>query len=194
MEVLNNVILNNILPNGMSNLKVTNIKISFFYDSQLLINEAKCLSYFKKHNFIVKSKDFSYTFLGRSKQHVNITGIKSFNELKNSVINLLDFSNFQLHKLHTIKVDNISSTFTTYKGLKENILLENGNFSNELKVYKPSKFCGLILKFKGQSLTYFNSGKCVLVGAKNISELLFYFNYFTLFFQTLNSKCIANHV
>ena len=45
-------------------------------------DEKICLVYTKRYTLIAKFGNFTYTFLGKNKKHLNITGIKSFLDIE----------------------------------------------------------------------------------------------------------------
>ena len=149
-------------------LKITNIKISFLCDKTVELNSDLCINYYKSYNLIVKHDNFTYTFLGKSKSHLNITGIRSFLDVEAAIVGLTIFSNLELTNFKYFSVDNISSVFKTHPGLKEKLLkIKDSDFC----IFKPYRFCGIIIKHKKCSLTYFNSGNVILVGIKSIPAL-----------------------
>ena len=90
-----------------------------------------------------KYGNFTYTFLGKNKSHLNITGIKSILEVETAINSLTIFSNLELCNFKNFTIDNISTTFKTYPGLKEILLnIKDGNF----RIFKPCRFCGIIIK------------------------------------------------
>ena len=166
-----------IFPESVS---ITNIKISFLCNKIIEINNDICLSYYKCYNLIVKYDNYTYTFLGKNKSHINITGINSISDVKSAIIALTFFSNLQLINFKNFSVDNISTTFKTHPGLKE--LLLNIK-QTDFHIFKPCRFCGVIIKYQNCSLTYFNSGSVILVGLKNVHELILYVKKYNTFFD-----------
>ena len=169
-------------------VKITNIKLSFKSDEKVELDNNACLQYYKRYILIAKYDNFTYTFLGNNKSHVNITGINSIENVKTAIISLTYFSNLKLYNCSKFSIDNISTTFKTHPGLKEIILnIKDSNFY----IFKPLRFCGIIIKYNNNnnnnnnnkfSLTYFNSGRVILVGLKNINDLnLCVRKYSTLF-------------
>ena len=166
-----------IFPESIS---ITNIKISFLCNKKAEINNDVCISYYKCYNLIVKYDNYTYTFLGKNKSHLNITGINSILNVETAIIGLTRFSNLQLSNFKNFNVDNISSTFKTHPGLKEILLNIN---QVDFRIFKPCRFCGIIIKYKNCSLTYFNSGSVILVGLKNVHELNLYVKKYKTFFD-----------
>ena len=153
------------------NCKITNIKLSFTYTLLNVIiefDEKICLVYTKRYTLIVKFGNFTYTFLGKNKKHLNITGIKSFLDIEKAITDLTIFSNLELCNFKCFSIDNISSTFKTYSGLKR--IIQNIT-DEEFKILIPQHFPGIVIKYNKCSLTYFNSGSVILVGLKNAHDL-----------------------
>ena len=174
-------------------ITITNIKISFLCNKIAEINNDVCINYYKCYNLIVKYNNYTYTFLGKNKTHLNITGINSILNVESAIIGLTIFSNLQLNNFKKFTVDNISSTFKTHPGLKEILLnIKQVDFC----IFKPCRFCGIIIKYKNCSLTYFNSGSVILVGLKNVHELNLYVKKYKTFFDYCKNieKCIVNIV
>ena len=167
---------NQIFPESVT---ITNIKISFFCNKNVEINNDVCINYYKCYNLIVKYENYTYTFLGKNKSHLNITGINSILNVESAIIGLTFFSNLQLSNFKNFTIDNISSTFNSHPGLKE-ILLKIKH--EDFRIFKPCRFCGIIIKYNKCSLTYFNSGSVILVGLKNIHVLNLYVKKYKTFF------------
>ena len=161
-------------------ITITNIKMSFKCNERVKLNEDVCISYYKAYNFIVKYLNITYTFLGKNHSHVNITGLRSIYDIKPAVIGLTKISNLKLNNFKYFTIDNISVTYKTHPGLKQIISrIKNDDFN----IFKPTKFCGIVIKHNNCSLTYFNSGNTILVGIKKIPDLNIYVKKFDLFFM-----------
>ena len=81
------------------NCKITNIKLSFsciLLTGIIEFDENICLVYYKRYILVAKFGDFTYTFLGKNKKHLNITGIKTFLDIEKAITNLTIFSNLEL--------------------------------------------------------------------------------------------------
>ena len=167
------------------NCKITNIKLSFIHKfssntNEIIFYESLCLIGVVKHILVVSYDEYKYTFLGRNKEHLNITGIKSFLNIEKAITGLTNFTNLKLCNFKNFAIDNISSTYKTYPGLKKALLhIKDENF----KILKPTRFCGIIIKYNRSSLTYFNSGSVILVGLKNIADLNLYIKKYNDFLK-----------
>ena len=84
-----------IFPESIS---ITNIKISFLCNKKIEINNDICISYYKCYNLIVKYDNYTYTFLGKNKSHINITGINSFSDVKTAILALTFFFKFTINQ------------------------------------------------------------------------------------------------
>ena len=151
--------------------KITNIKLSFTNIStniEIEFDDNICISYYSNYILVAKFDDYTYTFLGKNKEHLNITGIKSFSNIEKAISALPIFSNLEICNFKYFTIDNISTTFKTHPGLRQ--ILQTIKES-DFKILVPHHFCGIIIKYNRFSLTYFNSGAVILVGLKNISDL-----------------------
>ena len=72
-------------------ITITNVKISFLCDKIAEINNDVCINYYKCYNLIVKYDNYTYTFLGKNKSHINITGTNSISDVKSAIIALIFF-------------------------------------------------------------------------------------------------------
>ena len=147
--------------------KITNTKLSFIHkfpsNTKIEFDELLCVTGYVKHILVDNYDEYMYTFLGRNKEHLNITGIKSFLNIEKAITGLTNFTNLKLCNFKNFTIDNISSTYKTYPGLKQALLhIKDENF----KILKPNQFCGIMIKYNRSSLTYFNSGSVILVGLK----------------------------
>ena len=166
--------------------RITNIKISFKCHENVSVKEsAVVLSYHTRNNLIIKFSSYTCTILGKNHNFVNLTGLRKFEDIEKSVSELLKVSNITRANLSEIKIDNISAVFATYPGLKARIYSDNARL---ITLFRPPKFPGLILKINRKSCTYFNSGKCLLVGLKSEEDLKLTSCVFFNFFTEINNK------
>jgi len=165
-------------------VEITNIKVSIKIHLQSLDSVEDKLRYssykYKKYNnFIVFRDRFVYTvFRAGSKvlNHVNITKIKNFNEIEESIISLRDIG--LVADRSSMKIDNITGSID----LKKEIHIENlidsirtskdRNFKSIKITYNNEKFPGVFLKqVRVGTIIIFYSGKVVLVGCKTREDL-----------------------
>lgn len=146
---------------------------------------------------IAKSKNYTYTVLGKNKFHLNITGIKSFLDVEPLITSLTIISNLDLGNFKNFTIYNIYSTYKTHSGLKE-VLLKNKD--SNFRIFNPAQFGGIIIYYSKYSLTYFNSGAVILVGLENIHELKLCTSKYKPFLTTvkipkmLNKYCLKSVV
>ena len=152
----------------MDALIITNIKISFLYEERIIITDPNVLDYHARNIWIIKFESYTCSILGRNSSHVNLTGLKSLDDINTAVQLLSEISNINTSKIPNIKIDSISSYFKTKSGLKTKLI--ECISPSYFRIFKPIKFCGIIIKYNKISCTYFNSGKCILVGCKTIKQ------------------------
>ena len=63
------------------------------------------------------------------------------------------------------------------------VTIEANIKQTDFHIFKPCRFCGIIIKYQNCSLTYFNSGSVIIVGLKNIHELNLYVKKYETFFD-----------
>jgi len=167
--------------------KLTNIKVSVKCSEKSLdsVNNICESNNFEKKtfsNYIVFKNKFIFTVfknkIGKNFIHINITKIKTFPEIKES----LDFLSKLGFKIisDTLTVDNI----TGHISLHHEVVLKNfistfnsDNFDEEIFIsYNNEKFPGLFLKVKKNSkkigtIIVFHSGEVVFVGCKTFENL-----------------------
>lgn len=171
--------------------KITNIKVSLNIQYKSLDSvEKDCLRnnlFFKKYNnFIIIKSCFIYTVFKNSKKnfnnHVNITKIKSFEELSLAIdfLKSIDFIVIE----ESIKTDNITGSLNINKeifliDLIDSLNKNNYNEENNTIIlkYNNEKFPGLFVKVKNNqknkvgTIIIFHSGKIIFVGCKTIENL-----------------------
>ncbi|MDP2794753.1 MAG: hypothetical protein Q8O25_11870 [Sulfurisoma sp.] len=166
---------------------MTNIKVSIncFFESLDTV-KFKCsensIDHKVHNNFIVFRKKIVYTIFRSkdlNKNHVNITGIKSYGNLKYAV----DFlgSIGIIVDNTTLKVDNITGSLNLgrevfLQSLINKIQLEK-SYTNEIIINNNNEtFPGAFLKVQKDSIKIgtiivFHSGKVVFVGCRNLENL-----------------------
>ena len=164
---------------------ITNIKISFWVKKIINIHEIKIKHnvfkiYKKNQILIIKGIFGTATILGKSFNHINLTGIKFFENIKSNIIFFCQTFDINLESVKKTKIDCVSVVSTVREGLKNEIL---NNKSNHIyKIFNPPKFPGIIIRGADKiCITYFNSGKLILTGAKCACEIrshLLLFNNF----------------
>ena len=174
----------NINPNFL----ISNIKLSFLIDSLINIHKIKKQQYIykiyeKNHNLIIRGIFGTASILGKAHNHINLTGIKSFENIVGNIKKFCQIFDINLKFVKNIKIDCISAVSTVPKGLKNLIL--NSKPNHIYKIYNPPKFPGILLRGVDKiCLTYFNSGKINIIGAKctcEINKKLVLFNNFINF-------------
>lgn len=168
---------------------IKNIKISV----EILVKEnwrKKILSKEKKldlniklcGNIVILKYMFTYCIIEKRKKstpttlerkfvviHVNITGIKDFSKISQSILNLKNsFFRKKKTKILKVKIDNITSSFSFPKRI---ILpfIKKRNFNTK---YNPERFPGLFLKFEEGTAIIFENGKVNIVGSKSKENVL----------------------
>ena len=154
-----------------SRLRVTNVKISFKVEKNIIFSETlnhPLITYYNKNNFIIYFYEWVCTVLGSKLQHVNITGIKNLKDIETCLEHFYLVSNVRKEDITSLKTDNISITCSTKPGLRERIISIQSCDSFNLTV--PPRFCGLILRFEKCTIIYFNTGKANLVGVQSLES------------------------
>ena len=126
-------------------------------------------------NFFVLHNKFTYIIFKKSRAnnvvHINITKVKNFKEIKNSIKHLQTI--LQISRAFIVKsfIDNITITgkLATEISLTKYIAV-NSHFTIK---YSPEKFPGLFVKIKTLgSIILFSSGSFIILGAKSKKKLL----------------------
>ena len=159
----------------METLIVRNIKISLLLEPTNFIQKNIQIFAFnknvtkKKHSFFVVRNEFVYTIFYSG--YINITGLKCNEDIKTSIMNILKLLKISSENIYKIKIDNIvaSNLFNEKIEIRKYIL-----FLREKKYkirYNPHRFPGATLKLIKGSILFFVSGKFILLGFKNITDL-----------------------
>ena len=151
-------------------VNITNIKYSFNCKKTIIIDSEKydCLTYTTRGIQIAKYANFTCSILGSRHTYANITGLKSYESVINSLYQFIMLTGMSFEDFFTVKIDSISTCFSTVPCLKYTLLQYSP--PKNISIRKPLKFSGVIIKQHTCSSTYFNSGKVVSVGLKNISQ------------------------
>jgi TATA-box binding protein (TBP) (component of TFIID and TFIIIB) len=149
--------------------------------STLKLNVKKWKKNKEYHNFIVVKDKYSYIIFPRSKKgcYINITGIKSFEDVKNVIPELCD--TFQLSPIQVkgeVVIDNVSANGDFGRKLhlpqiQEVINGENEKDGNTFSTsfdrnYFPGAFCKTLTI---GTIIIFPSGKYVIVGSRCAAEV-----------------------
>ena len=168
---------------------ITNIKLSFLVPRSINIigiEESKNIYkiYVKNQNLIIKGIFGTVTILGKNQNHINLTGIKLYDNIIINIRLFCDTFDISLKSVRNAKIDCISVACDVQGGLKNQIL--SSSINHFYKKINPPKFLGIILRSDNKiCMTYFNSGKLIVIGAKctcEINKSLLLFNNFIKFF------------
>ena len=151
----------------ISNLKIS-VKCHGCFSPRFLNTDSK-------RNFSVIRRKFTYIIFKvcernqESGQHVNITKIRTFGQVKESLHELKTM--LLWGEISTPIIDNITASFD----LGRHLIL-NSVYLRLKKLYKsvrycPQRFPGLFLKINLGSALIFSSGKVCLVGFKHIEDI-----------------------
>lgn len=178
---------------------IKNIKSSVIYLTDknwkkiVLVNvENACLKAKESGNiFIIKGKDKKNFCIIKRKElcknqkfvyiHINISGVKSVNDLSHTIFfmqtNILPAKSL----FKSIFIDNITFSFD----LERKLNLEKLFSIKDLRL-NLEKFPGAFLKLERGTFVIFQSGKCVLLGCKNYSDINNCLNNFYSTLQKFN--------
>lgn len=169
----------------LKNIKIS-VGIEPTFDFSLL--EKKISKRF--HNFfVVRENNYVYVIFPGAK-HINITGIKCFEDIDQSVEKLFGET---ATPLYTTQIDN-----STYCGKLETQLnlVKFSHFLAEQKIfckYNPQVFPGLYFKLIGGTVIIFHTGKYNIVGLKEETSLEKLFSLFkdllNIFMKAENRVC-----
>lgn len=161
--------------------KITNIKLSIKSSNYCLDTvQKKCkalnIDFKLFNNFIVIKNCFTYIIFKKSfkKQnrdnHINITKIDSFEKIPCTVKFLKNLQPDII--LHLIKIDNITVSYN-FKQFINIPILSKLALTNFYVTFNKETFPGLFLKSKknyGTAIVFY-TGKCVLLGSKNLNDV-----------------------
>lgn len=173
----------------MNNLKITNIKVSFYVNKKFeLLQQDGLIEYFNKHVHIIKFGGYTCSLLPPGRDyHVNLTGIRSLSEIEDSTNLLFQIGNISREDLiGEIQTDCISATASVRPGLRRALIATSTLI--EYQVRQAPRFCGIIIKRKPCStptIIYFNTGKLNIVGGKSVSGIRFEYEKFCEFVKDL---------
>lgn len=154
---------------------VTNIKFSFkskneVYDIRKDF-DIKC--YTKNHNFIIRTNFCVFSFLGKNRRFVNVTGVQDVDQIKKATLFFSKITGIKVSQFFDFKIDCLAIKLFLEPGLKSKFL---GGKSEIFKIVKTTRFPATILKANHDglktSLSYFNSHGVVIVnGLRRLSQL-----------------------
>ena len=162
--------------------KITNIKLSVkcsnvSLDSVFLFCKVNEIPYKKYNNFVVIKSVFTYIIFKKNNKekntkeyHTNITKIPTFCEVPESIQYLKTLLPNIL--LLSYKIDNISVSCNLLQTV-DIFHIQKVAQNDCFVTYNKETFPGLFLKFKagcGTAIVFY-TGKCVLLGSKNIQHI-----------------------
>jgi Transcription factor TFIID (or TATA-binding protein, TBP) len=157
--------------------KITNVKVSIKTSSICLDTVVKVVEDLNiKHtvypNYIVIQSCYTYILFKSHKDsklnHINITKIPNLEHVDVAKQYLCDL--LKIENASTPVVDNITvSTYLNRKSTPEELI---SLFTKHCKItYNQETFPGVFLKFCCGTAIVFHTGRCILIGCKNISNI-----------------------
>lgn len=168
--------------------KITNVKVSIKINEVCLDTvvqklENKKIKYTRYHNYIVIQDIFTYIIFKPScKQknfisHVNITKIPSISSIEIAKTHLIFLINCNILTNFAV-IDNITVSLTIKHHLTPETISQI--FTRLCKVtFNKETFPGIFLKFDCGTAIIFHTGKCILIGCKNIFDVDILSTYIT---------------
>lgn len=174
--------------------KITNVKVSIKIEEVCLDSAAKKLEkqnikFTKYPNYLVIQDIFTYIIFKPSYKkknfvsHVNITKIPTICEIEKAKKHLSTLLNCNILSKPVV-IDNI----TVSVNVEKNFTPENISkiFTDTCKItFNKETFPGIFLKFDRGTAIIFHTGKCIIIGCKNIFDVDLISNFLTL---KLNKK------
>lgn len=157
---------------------VTNVKLSLKIRficldtvKQILSDLNICIKSYP--NFLVFKKIYTFV-LFKSKDniqnHLNVTNIKRHENIEDVILTFKTLLNLEESDILSTTIDNITASFSIQSSFKFFDVLKN--FKTLSKVtYNNEKFPGIFLKFKLGTVIVFHTGKCIVIGCKNLSDI-----------------------
>ena len=142
-------------------MKLNNIKASFIFENNLIQNENK--------QVIWKNGNFTFTIYKHSQQLVNVTGLKSAEEIEQqkSVIEEM----FQ-QKVKKVRIDNVFFSKKDYKNIDMPSLYKHLKENKDYFVsYNIEVFAGMYLHPKDKqypTMIIFRTGSYTMMGGKSL--------------------------
>ena len=165
----------------MANFEIINIKYSCQLSNSLGFKQIEdkfpYLSSFAGLGRIVfRHANFTYCVMGCNNTFLNVTGLKSFEDVTNSIQCFENFFTSPKILLPTFKFDSICAIYSAspriiYAVLSPKIssfwIKRYPNILSRINI-KPKQSIGAS---KGMTANIFQSGKCIIFGARNINDL-----------------------
>lgn len=165
----------------MSEFKIINIKLSCHLSysldfKQIEIKFPFLSAYAGLGRIVFRHENFTFCVMGRENKFLNITGLKSFEDVMNSIKCFEHFFTQQKILFSTVKFDSICAIFVASPRIIHAILSPKDeqfwikrypNILSRINV-KPRSPIGLS---KGMSANIFQSGKCLIFGACNLNDI-----------------------
>lgn len=165
----------------MSDYKIINIKYSCRLSCGLSFEQIEgCFPFFSSHaglgRIVFRHKNFTFCLMGRKNTFLNVTGMKSFDGVMESINCFENF--FQSTKIlfPTFKFDSICALHTTSPKIIHTVL------SPKNTLFWVKRYCNILSRVNikprpaigyssGMSANVFKSGKCIIFGASNLKDL-----------------------
>ena len=165
----------------MPDFEIINIKFSCHLSSGLEFDQierrfAFLSSFAGLGRVVFRHQNFTFCVMGRGNNFLNVTGLKSFNDVIHSIKCFESFFSHPKILFHTLKFDSISAIYSASPKIIFAVLSPKVSYfwvkrySNILSRVniKPKQIIG---SSKGMSANIFQSGKCVIFGATNLKDL-----------------------
>lgn len=152
-------------------VNITNIKLSFSYHEKIIFDDAQpILNYHTGLVRIVKFDSYTASLMAND-TYLNLTGLKNSYQILDSLKKLVLVSNINPNRIE-YKIDTIAAVFLLKKNIRS-IILQSASDLN-LLVEVKIRFCGVTIRsplFGNAVCVYFQSGKCLLTGAKDFDQI-----------------------
>ena len=168
-------------PGKMANFEIINIKFSCKLSDSLDFKQIEekfpFLSSFAGLGRIVfRHENFTYCVMGRKNTFLNVTGMKSFEDVTNSIQCFENYFTSPKILFPTFKFDSICAIYSMSPKIINTVLSPKVNcfwikrYANILSriIIKPKQPIGVS---KGMTANIFQSGKCIIFGARNLNDL-----------------------
>ena len=126
----------------------------------------------------------TFSILGKSQYHVNVTGVESFDLIILVVLYFCHLFNVEYNELTSVNIDCVTAIAKVKSGLHNKII---NNFDNAMfQLSVPEKFPAIILRNKNlPTLSYFiKNGKLLIVGCIGVNDINYVVKQFNTFINT----------